>query len=484
MKSTLGKALAGTLFYWLLAALLFALQAVYTFRSMSQIRYEGLMESVYNVYLFQHRIVYDGASTNIGWYGLLLCVYNTFGFGLNTAKFVRLAIQLVSILCLAGILRSLMGAARAWLPLAAFCLSPILLYFNMMQCTYGLDLQYFPICLFLVMKLDLDKKWAAAVLQAVLWGLAMIACMSYPVFVLYVPVLVILYLRQIGKRVTKSGAGYVIGNVLLSLAAFVAPLLIGFLYVTNRSILIYDPATTRGLFRGGGGIHPGISALVGCLKVVLRELFLEGQGYHFELARTEFSGATGIVPVAFVMIAGVVLFFKSKSLRLVLLLSWLLLALNLVLPNMDVNAPGVRRCTGILAAIYAIYAVVWYYLTNLETRYAVLKWAGILICLILPLHHLLAYPKNLSNLDKPSLYRVAVWYEDKATPSASLDFWLKHTEEGKGLMCVDERGKPEMGRYDEICYALAGYRLWNGLEEKPILVYDANSGKYIPLYMN
>ena len=479
-KSISGKTGATVSLYWWLAALLFGLQAVYSFRSMNQIRYEELMESVRNVYLLQHRIVYNGASTNIGWYGLLLFVYNCFGFGLHTAKIVRLAIHLVSIFCLAGVLRNLMGAGRAWLPLITIELSPIFLYFSMMQGGYGFDLQYFPICLFLVTKLNFDKKWLVAIIQIALWGLVMIACTSYPVFILYLPVLIILYLRQLGKRAKMRGALYVTGNVLLSIAAFMVPLLVGFLYVKNRSILVYDPVTTRGLFRGGGGIKPDLSALAGCLKVVFRELVVRGQGYHFELSRTEFSGATGIIPVAFVMIAGIVLFFTRRSLRLVLLLSWLLLVLNLILPNLDMNAPGIRRCTGILAAIYAVYAIVWYYLTGRETRPAGLKWAGILICLLLPIHHLLAYPENLSNLDNPSIYRVIVWYDVKSTPSESLDFWLKHTEEGKGLMLIDGLGRP-VDQYEEIYYALAGYRWWNHLKEKPIMAYDGKSGKYIPL---
>jgi hypothetical protein len=205
---------------------------------------------------------------------------------------------------------------------------------------------------------------------------------------------------------------------------------------------------------------------------------VKGEGYHLELARAEFSGAMGIIPVAFVMIAGVVLFFRRKSLRFVLALCWLLLVLNLVLPNLDTNAPGIRRCAGILTATYAVYAIVWYYLTCRETRPVALKWIGIPICLLLPAHHLLAYSENLSNLDKPSIYRVVVWYDAKPTPSEALAHWLKHTEEGRGLMSVDPSGRI-IDRYEEIYSAIAGYRLWNRLPEKPVMAYDKESGKYL-----
>lgn len=479
-KSIQENAYAVASFYWLIAALLFALQAVYTFRSMNQIRYEELMESVRNVYLFQYRVVFNGASTNIGWYGLLMFVYNCFGFGLNTAKIVRLAIHLASIFCLAGALRSLMGTGRALLPLITICLSPIFIYFSMMQGGYGFDLQYFPICLFLVTRLDFDRKWLVVVAQAALWGVAMIACMSYPAFILYLPVLGILYLRQLLKGAGTRGAMHAAGSMLLSIAAFVLPLLVGFLYVTNRNVLIYDPETQKGIFRGGGSMHLDPSAVVVCLKVVFRELFLRGQGYHFELARTEFSGVLGFVPVAFVMIAGIVLFFTRRSLRFILALGWLLLVLNLILPNLDVNAPGVRRCTGIVAAIYAVYAVVWYYLTGREVRSVALKWGGALICLLLPVHHLLAYPANLSYLDKPSIYRVIVWYGVRPTPAESLDFWLNYTEAGNALKVVDEFGNP-IDRYEEIYCALVGYRLWNRLGKKPVIAYDESSGQALPL---
>lgn len=471
---------AGDSLYWLLAAALFGAQVVFSLRSMNQIRYEELMESVRNVYLLQYRTVYNGASTNIGWYGLLLCVYNCIGFGLHTAKIVRLALDCVSIFCLAHVLRNVMGAARAWLPLVTVCLSPIFLYFNMMQGGFGLDLQYLPICLFLATKLDFERKWPVVALQAVLWGLVMIACMSYPVFVLYLPVLIILYLRQLRRGAEMRGALCVTGNALVSIAAFMVPLAAGFLYVKNRGILVYDPITTKGMFRGGGNIYPDLSTLVGCLKVVFRELFVKGQGYHLELSRTEFSGVTGMVPVVFVMAAGLVLFFTRRSFRPILLLCGLLLAINCILPNLDATAPGIRRCTGILAALYALYVIVWYYLSGRNALPLACKWAGILMCVLLPAHHLLAYPENLAGLATPSIFRVQVWYEVKSTPAESLQFWLHHTEEGKGLLLVDGFGKP-VTRYTEIYYALAGYRRWNRLKETPLMAYDVKSGRYIPL---
>ena len=466
--------------YWLFPALLLGLQAVYTFRSTHQILYEELMESVRNVYLLQHRVVFNGTSSNIGWYGILLLVYNTLGFGLHTATFVRLAIDVASILCLAALLRKWMGARRALVPLVTMGLSPVFLYFNTLQAQYGLDLQLFPICLYLLERLRLEGRSAAVVTQAALWGLAMVACMSYPVFVLYLPVLGILYLRKVGRGLKERGVGTAALDLLVSAVAFIAPLVAGFLYVRNRDLLVYDPATGTGLFRGGGPLHPDPAIFIRSLKVAFGELVVRGNGYHFDLSLTELQGAAGIVPAVFVAGAGLVLLFTARRLRLALSLSWLLIALNIILPGLSESVPGIRRGTGMLAGLYALYAIVWYHLTGPEPPRPALKWAGVVICLLLPAHHLVAYAKNLSSLARPSIYRVTAWYNVRSTPAESLDFWLKHTEKDGVIVLPGGPGTPA-NRFSEIYYALAGYRHWNGLGDEPIVVHDARSGGLIRL---
>ena len=51
-----------------------------------QIRYEELNEAVRGPFWLEHRMVFDGTSTNVAWYGLLVLVYRVFGFGLDTAQ--------------------------------------------------------------------------------------------------------------------------------------------------------------------------------------------------------------------------------------------------------------------------------------------------------------------------------------------------------------------------------------------------------------
>src|SRR5262245_45515169 len=89
--------------YWSLPLLLTSVQYWVTATSMHQIRYEELAESVRNVYWLSHRLVYDGASSNVAWYGTLLIVYEMFGFSLHSAKFVRLGLHFLGLTCAADI---------------------------------------------------------------------------------------------------------------------------------------------------------------------------------------------------------------------------------------------------------------------------------------------------------------------------------------------------------------------------------------------
>ena len=143
--------------YWTIALCVFLAQTVFTLSSTSQIRYEELAESVRNVFWLQHRLIYDGISSNVGWYGTLLVIYNLFGFSLNTAKFFRLAIHSVSLLFLALLLRQYLGTKRAWLPLLAIGLSPTIIFFNSLQTSFGIDCDYLIISIYILTKIHFNK---------------------------------------------------------------------------------------------------------------------------------------------------------------------------------------------------------------------------------------------------------------------------------------------------------------------------------------
>ena len=90
--------------YWLVVAILFAAQAAYTFGALERLGYEELAEGIRNPFWLDHRLVYDGVSSNVGWYGLLLLVYKVAGFSAYTAKFVRLGLHAAFLGCSAALL--------------------------------------------------------------------------------------------------------------------------------------------------------------------------------------------------------------------------------------------------------------------------------------------------------------------------------------------------------------------------------------------
>ena len=137
--------------YWILVALLFAAQAAYTIGGLERLGYEELAEGIRNPFWLDHRLVYDGVSSNVAWYGLVLLVDKAFGFSPYAAKYVRLALYVPFLLCSALLLKRWIGVRRAWAPLLALGLSPTLLYFNSLGTAYGTDVELFPVVLFLIL---------------------------------------------------------------------------------------------------------------------------------------------------------------------------------------------------------------------------------------------------------------------------------------------------------------------------------------------
>ena len=135
--------------YWLLVAILFMAQAAYTMGGLERLWYEELAEGIRNPFWLDRRLVYDGVSSNVGWYGLILLVYKVFGFSTYAAKYVRLALHVPFLVCSALLLKRWIGLRRAWAPLLAVGLSPTLLYFNNLGTSYGTDVELFPVVLFL-----------------------------------------------------------------------------------------------------------------------------------------------------------------------------------------------------------------------------------------------------------------------------------------------------------------------------------------------
>jgi len=224
--------------YWSIPIVLFIAQFIFTINSMNQIRYEELAESVRNVFWLQNRLIYDGVSSNVGWYGLLLAIYNLFGFSLNSAKIIRLIIHLFSLFCLALMLKRCLGVKKAWLPLLTIGLSPTFLFFNSLQTSYGIDLDYLIISIFIFIHINFQKKILDVLKQILFWSLNMLFWLSYPTFVFYLPSLAILYFSKL-KRTTRDRIIPIVENLFLSTFSFLLPLIISVVYIKNKQLLWY-----------------------------------------------------------------------------------------------------------------------------------------------------------------------------------------------------------------------------------------------------
>ena len=199
--------------FWLLPVLLTCVQAAWVAHADRTLRFEEVAEGVRNVYWLQHGALYDGISTNVGWYGLLLLAYRLFGFSLYSAQWVRVGLYAGAVVCLAFVLRRRagrsrvglgLGPGRAAVPLVAAGLSPSVLFFDTLGTSFGTDLLYLPYLLALLALLPAARPVADGLLRVAFWALAMVAWMSYPVFAFYLPALVLAYLAVPGPGPAAS----------------------------------------------------------------------------------------------------------------------------------------------------------------------------------------------------------------------------------------------------------------------------------------
>lgn len=474
--------------FWITLIFLILSQYIFTVNSFSQIRYEELAESVRNVFWLQQHTLYDGVSSNIGWYGTMLVIYNVLGFSLNAAKYYRFILAAISLICLALTLRKFFGSQKSLIPLITIGLSPTLLYFNTLQTSYGLDLQYVPIILYLIFSLDFSKKSWFFIKQILIGSLTMIAWMSYPIILFYLPALSTLYFYKMFQGFKDKKRFKIFLGIFITAASFLLPLVVGILYVKDRSLLFYDNVTQSGIFRGAGNLDLNGSTYFYNISHTLSDLVVAANSYYYEVSITDFSG---IIPFFAVFISLLISLFLIKidsKRRLIIILIWSVLILNLLLGNLAFDPsgrPGIRRNTAFLAAIYTLVTLLWYYLLVLKKNFLGLKTALIILLLAIPLHHLIAFPINLSNITTVSPYQYGLGFQLAATPSKSLDLLIKKTKsEDLQLVCQDQKGNKVFCRYPEMYAAVAGACLWNQLNCHGVLGYDPKTDKFIPLSIN
>ena len=273
------------------------------------------------------------------------------------------------------------------------------------------------------------------------------------------------------------------GSVFSLIAAgFAAPLVAALLYVSPAATLIYDPATHAGVFRGGGQVGFDLARAWGSLVAVLRDLFIRGESYYFELSRPEFSGLVAAIGLAWVGLTVIYLGVRGRANRLALGAALLLLVLNLTAPNLSVNGlPGLRRCTGVITAYVIFFALAWRYHAAQPGTRPRLRRTGLVLCLLLPLSHALKLPSLLADAARASPYRAGDWFALRPTPTESLAYVTAQLDRGQILEFVGPDGKVLPARYQEVYAAVSGARLWNGHRNPPVYALDWRNGRKVAL---
>jgi hypothetical protein len=455
--------------YWLVPAALTALQLVYILASNAHIRDEELAESVRNVFWLDHRLVYDGVSSNVGYYGLLLVVYKLFGFSLHAAKYVRLVLYAVAMYSLAALLQKFMRRFYAAVILVTVGLSPTLLFFNTIQTGIGIDILYGIVGLFIIIKMKFDGS-PKDLSRAFLVGLiAMIAAMSYPSFLLYFPILAFLYLWQWIRSERKTTKKFVT-SAACSALGFIIPFLVAILYLKNTHDFLNDPVAHAGLFRGGGHLRLDTQSVKNAAYQTLSDVFQEGASYYYDLEHPDFSGTLIWIAVAAIFVSGLFIAVKNPSSRPIFLLAGFHIVVNLIGSSLA-EGGGIRRSTGLLVGIYAWYAIT---LCGIFTQPSLrkVKWIGALACLLLTANNLVNYARNIEVVRGRSIFDDTVWFTAKDTAEKSLEYWLQGTAHGTAITCFDARNRRVACDYAKIYAAIAGFRHWNGLPEIPVRAYD------------
>lgn len=470
----------GRVVYWTLPLVLFAVQAAWVVRSDSLLRYEEVAESVRGPYWLAHGSVFDGISTNVSWYALLAAIYPVVGFGLTTARWVKALLALVSLLALARLLEREMARPFAAALLVAIGLSPAWLFFTTVATSFGVDLLAVPVVLWLFAATPSGPlpQRRALLADAVAWAVAMAAAMAYPVFLFYLPGLAWIYWRRLGvpglAAVPRTRLAVAVGGLL-------APLVAAFALLPDRQLLLHDPATRSGIFRGGGGAFTlDWKPVATHVERVYGDLFVRGQSYYCWIPRPDLSDWLAQGALVAALLAGLWLLVRRPGVRAYLALLVALPVVNLVLTGLAGGPPGLRRATIVLAAVYGLVFLAAREAAAMQRPLA--RGAALSVLLLIPLHHLAAAPRNFQLLPRGGARQNLIWLAAEPTPARSLERWLTHTEDAKPLDCR-EVGPARGGacQLSSVFALLQGWREWNGQPPVPLVARDPRSGDLVVL---
>lgn len=448
-------------------------QYLFTIQGSGQIRQEELAEAIRNVYWLEHGYIYDGTSSNIGWYATLLFYYHTFGFSLFGGRLLRVFLHAISIFCLHRFLiRRLKSPFAEVLTLTA-AFSPTLVYFNSIQTSYAMDITYFPPLLLLGSIIFETEKRALRHLLFFLFGfITMIGAMSYPSLLFYGPGIVLLFFLQKPSRQIIS-----LPNIISLSIGILLPLLLSLLYLKNPGVLIYDDATRSGLFRGGGKFVMDAQTWGNNIKTLSNDLFSNGNSYYFKARHTEFGSMIAKFAGATLLLLAVFSFTRCRDYNKWLMPPLLVLTTLFLLPAFADGMPGIRRFTGILSVFYWIIAIHFIIVSKLENNH--LQKLSLIIGVILCVAHIFSCFQNARDLSYHNDYPNQVWFNLAGTPQESVEFIKEKFADDKSIkLCLkNEKGEPMQSRYSEIYPVIAGDFLWNEGKEIPVYACDINENR-------
>lgn len=462
--------------FWGILFFIFLVQIIFTLNSLNQIRYEEVAESIRNVYWLDQRLVYDGVSSNIGWYGILLSVYKLFGFNIFAAKILKLVFFSISIFLTACMLKKWLGYKKAFIPLIAIGFSPSFLFLNTLNVQFGLDFLIIPILIFIILNLTFKKNFINFFLNFVLGFILIISLVSYPIFLFYVPLLIFLYI-YIVKKVKKISP---IFHIFPLIAGIFLLFPLAIFYINNSNLLFYDPINKSGMFRGAGNLNLSLSNFLNNTASLATDLFITGKSYYYEVLAPDFSHIFPIFSVLAVFTLVGNAFIKNKTLRKILLIVLITSIINYLSTGFLLNV-GIRRNTPIIFSFYILYVVAFYQFFKINFKSKLIKNVLFLSLLILPIHHLLALPLNLDNMNKKSKYQYELYFTSYETPMKSINIVIATAQkEELRLDCIKTK-KGYHCRFNEIYPLIMGACKWNSLSCKKVLGYDPKKNKYVPL---
>jgi hypothetical protein len=438
-----------------LLVILVILQGLYLSPSLSQIRPEELSESIQRSLWLDHGQFIPGTSVLIGFYLPLQILYHIFGFSFWVLKLFRFGLQIVSLICLAKLLK------KHLVPLITIGLSPTILFFNTLGVPYGIELQYLPILIYLL----LQESLLAQILFVVF---LVLAATSYSGFISLIPPLGLLYLLK-----SPYFKKHHVKGILISV--LIAVLTVGILVfqIQDKQSILF--AKKGGLLSGAGSLTFNIQGASQTILGLIKPI----DPYYYEPAKPEFSDWYPLLALIATTVISIYSFKKHRVIIGIASLAILINILSLATLSSPTGLINVRRAAGLLAGIYTLYAVSWAEVFSTKTKF--LKYVFIGCLLLLPLHHLLAYIPNYQNLTVPSPNREEFWFHRFGTPAESLKVYMDRLTKSDLKLKIDYPGMNFTYTYNWAYSTLTSNCVWNHIKCHSIYGFDPQTNTYILL---